>query len=71
MPTSIAHRFKEGDQVLLVDADPTQGARSGLYRIIRPLPIADRGLQYRARREEDEFDVVLNDAPLTLKAAAG
>lgn len=64
------HRFKEGDLVLLADNDPTQGARPGIYRIVRALPVTDRGLQYRAKREGDDFDVVVNEAPLTLKAAA-
>jgi hypothetical protein len=65
-----SHRFQAGDLVMLLDNDPTQGAQPGIYRIVRPLPVTDRGLQYRARRDGDDFDVVLNEAPLTLKSAA-
>lgn len=61
------HRFALGDLVALVEHDPTQGAQPGVYQIVRPLPVTDRGLQYRARRQGDDFDVVLNESTLTLK----
>lgn len=57
----IKHRFDKGAYVVLTLDDRTRGVRPGVYKILRQLPFTANAAQYVARRQEDTFDVVLND----------
>jgi hypothetical protein len=58
------HKFATGDRVLaLPDAD-NPNVRAGVYTIIKALPLAGRGLQYRAKNVTDTHERVLDEALL-------
>ena len=58
------HKFSAGDRVM-IQADRLDGnLRPGLYTIIRTMPVANRGYQYRAKNALDNHERVLDEAQM-------
>jgi hypothetical protein len=58
------HKFKVGDQVRVERNVPGSGVDRGTYKIIKALPVAGFGLQYRARNAADPHDVILDESAI-------
>ncbi|MBS0642410.1 MAG: hypothetical protein JSS43_21320 [Proteobacteria bacterium] len=55
------HKFAPGDRVIAVADRSNDNQRSGVYTIIRALPLAGRGYQYRAKSALDTHERVLDE----------
>jgi hypothetical protein len=58
------HRFAAGDVVRVDQKLPDSAVLPGIYTIVRTLPLAGRGLQYRGRNGVDQYDVILDETSL-------
>lgn len=64
------HKFATGDRVLAMPDADNANVRPGIYTILKVLPLAGRGLQYRAKHITDTHERVL-DETLLRSADAG
>jgi hypothetical protein len=60
------HKFVTGDRVRVAKKLAYSAAEPGIYTIVRVLPVAGFGLQYRARKDEESQEYVLNEEALQL-----
>jgi hypothetical protein len=60
----IKHKFATGDRVLAMPDASNTNIRPGIYTILKVLPIAGRGCQYRAKNVTDTHERVLDEALL-------
>jgi hypothetical protein len=58
----LRHKFAAGDRVVAVRDTSNENIRPGVYTIVKPLPIAGRGCQYRAKSALDTHERVLDEA---------
>lgn len=57
----LKHKFGPGDRVIAMVDTLNQNARSGVYTIVKTLPDAGRGRQYRAKSSLDTHERVLDE----------
>lgn len=59
-------RFAAGDRVAFVPGTAAidGNVRRGLYTVVRPLPLAGRGRQYRVKGDLDEHERVVDKVQL-------
>jgi hypothetical protein len=57
----LKHKFATGDRVITVAGTANQNVRPGVYTIIRTLPVAGRGCQYRVKNALDPHERVLDE----------
>ena len=60
-------RYAAGDRVAFVPglgAVPDSNVRRGLYTVVRALPVAGQGRQYRVKSDLDEHERVVDEAQL-------
>jgi hypothetical protein len=60
----LKHRYVTGDRVLVMPGSDNPNVRAGIYTIVKALPLAGRGLQYRAKNATDTHERVLDEALL-------
>lgn len=60
----LKHKFATGDRVLALPNPENANVRPGIYTILRVLPLAGSGLQYRAKNVTDTHERVLDEALL-------
>lgn len=60
----IKHKFRAGDRVLALPDAMNANIRPGIYTIVKVLPVAGFGCQYRARNATDTHERVLDEALL-------
>jgi hypothetical protein len=60
----VTHKFAIGDRVLALPDASNGNARSGVYTIVKVLPVAGRGVQYRAKSALDSHERVLDETLL-------
>lgn len=58
------HRFAQGDRVLAVSDPSNPNIRPGIYTILKVLPVAGFGCQYRAKNAVDTHERVLDESML-------
>ena len=57
------HKYAAGDRVAFVPTSSLDGnVRRGLYTVVRPLPVAGQGLQYRVKSDLDDHERVVDEA---------
>jgi len=57
----LKHKYAAGDRVIAVASRWNENIRPGVYTIVRALPVAGRGCQYRARNALDTHERVLDE----------
>jgi hypothetical protein len=57
----LKHKYVAGDRVIAVADTLNQNIRPGVYTIVRVLPVAGQGCQYRARNALDTHERVLDE----------
>jgi hypothetical protein len=57
----LKHKYAAGDRVIAVADRWNENIRPGVYTIVRALPVAGRGCQYRARNALDTHERVLDE----------
>ena len=57
----LKHKYAAGDRVIAVADTLNKNVRPGVYTIIKVLPVAGRGCQYRARNALDTHERVLDE----------
>ncbi|HVZ06749.1 hypothetical protein [Rhodopila sp.] len=55
------HKYAAGDRVIAVISAANRNIRPGIYTIVKALPVAGRGCQYRARNAFDAHERVLDE----------
>jgi hypothetical protein len=60
-----AHKFAAGDRVTYIPGSLDNNVRRGTYTVVRPLPIAGQGNQYRVKHLQDAHERIINEAQLT------
>lgn len=55
------HKYAAGDRVVVVADRSNENVRPGIYRIVKVLPVTDRGCQYRAKHAVDTHERVLDE----------
>jgi|tagenome__1003787_1003787.scaffolds.fasta_scaffold13400175_1 hypothetical protein len=58
------HKFSTGDRVVARPDAANGNVRPGVYTIVKVLPIAGQGCQYRARNALDTHERVLDEVLL-------
>jgi hypothetical protein len=58
------HKFATGDRVLAMADSNNANMRPGVYTIVKVLPVAGRGCQYRAKNVADTHERVLDETLL-------
>jgi hypothetical protein len=58
------HKFAIGDRVVARPDSQNGNARPGVYTIVRVMPLAGRGYQYRAKHVVDSHERVLDEVLL-------
>lgn len=58
------HKFSVGDRVSLLPDRLNANVRPGVYTIVRTMPVAGQGCQYRAKNVLDSHERVLDEAQL-------
>jgi len=58
----IKHKFRTGDRVRVLPDPSNSNGPTGLYTILKALPIAGRGCQYRAKGATDSYERVLDES---------
>ena len=58
------HKYAVGDRVALLPDRLNANVRPGVYTIVRAMPSAGQGLQYRAKNALDSHERVLDEAQL-------
>jgi hypothetical protein len=57
----VKHKYATGDRVIAVASTSNQNVRPGVYTIVRALPVAGWGCQYRVRNAIDTHERVLDE----------
>lgn len=57
----LKHKYAVGDRVIAVTDRMNENIRPGVYTIVRVLPLAARGCQYRAKNALDLHERVLDE----------
>ena len=57
----LKHKYAAGDRVIVVADTANQNLRPGAYTIVKTLPVAGWGCQYRVRNALDPHERVLNE----------
>ena len=60
----LKHKFAAGDRVLALPDAENANVRPGIYTIVKVLPVAGRGCQYRAKNVTDTHERVLDETLL-------
>lgn len=60
----LKHRFATGDRVVAMPDTSNPNIRPGVYTIVKVLPVAGFGCQYRVKNALDTHERVLNEALL-------
>jgi hypothetical protein len=60
----LKHKYVTGDRVMVMPDTDNPNVRAGIYTIVKVLPVAGRGLQYRAKNVTDTHERVLDEALL-------
>ena len=60
----LRHKYAAGDQVMVVPDPSNENVRPGVYTIVKALPVAGRGCQYRVKNATDTHERVLDEAML-------
>lgn len=68
--TTLTHKFTAGDRVAFVPTPSDANVRHGIYTVVRALPVAGRGCQYRVKHVQDTHERVLDEAQLRPAAAS-
>ncbi len=58
---AVKHKYAAGDRVIAVVNRSNDNIRPGPYTIVRILPVAGRGFQYRAKSALDQHERVLDE----------
>ena len=58
------HKFAIGDRVFAMPDAQNGNLRPGVYTIVRVMPLAGRGYQYRAKNVADSHERVLDETLL-------
>ncbi len=58
------YKFAAGDKVALMTNSSYANVRPGIYTIVRRLPLAGQGHQYRAKSALDSHERVVDEAQL-------
>lgn len=58
------HKFTVGDRVQFMPNPSDVNVRRGTYTVVRALPDAGRGCQYRVKHVQDEHERVIDEAQL-------
>ncbi len=58
------HKFATGDRVLATSNGMNPNLRPGVYTIVKALPVAGFGHQYRAKSTLDSHERVIDEASL-------
>lgn len=58
------HKFTVGDRVEFVPSAFDANVRRGTYTVVRALPVAGRGCEYRVKHIQDEHERVIDEAQL-------
>ena len=61
MPT---HKYSAGDRVIAITDPMNANVPAGIYTIIKALPLAGRGCQYRGRNALESHERVLDEGLL-------
>jgi hypothetical protein len=62
------HKFGVGDRVEVLSHLNTPNLRSGIYTVVRIMPMSSQGRQYRVKNAMDSHEKVLNEAQIRLSA---
>ena len=57
----LKHKYAAGDRVIAVVGTSSGNIRPGVYTIVRVLPVAGQGCQYRVKNALDEHERVLDE----------
>ena len=60
----VKHKFTRGERVAVVPDRDNPNVRLGTYTVVRPLPLAGSGPQYRVRHALDSHERVIDEAQL-------
>jgi hypothetical protein len=60
-PVMFARRFAEGDRVIIVGGAVDKTVRAGTYTVVRLMPMAGLGFQYRVKAALDAHERVLDE----------
>ena len=60
----VKHKFTKGDRVAVVADKDNPNVRLGTYTVVRALPLAGSGPQYRVRHALDSHERVIDEAQL-------
>jgi len=55
------HKYAAGDRVVGVRDTSNENIRPGVYTIVKPLPVAGRGCQYRVKNALDTHERVIDE----------
>ena len=58
------HKFTTGDRVVVSTDALNKNISPGVYTIVKVLPLAGQGFQYRAKNANDTHERVLDEAQL-------
>ena len=58
------HKFAVGDRVSMMADRLNANVRPGIYTIVKALPVAGQGCQYRPKNALDSHERVLDEAQL-------
>jgi hypothetical protein len=58
------HKYAAGDRVIAIADRSNENIRPGIYTIVKILPVAGRGCQYRAKNALDTHERVLDETML-------
>lgn len=57
----LKHKYGVGDRVVVVPNSTNENIRPGIYTIVKVLPVAGNGCQYRAKHAVDTHERVLDE----------
>ncbi|MBV9119012.1 MAG: hypothetical protein JOY63_16765 [Acetobacteraceae bacterium] len=60
----VKHKFTTGDRVAVVADKDNPNVRLGIYAVVRALPLAGSGPQYRVKHALDSHERVIDEAQL-------
>ena len=60
----VKHKFIKGDRVAVVPDRDNPNVRLGTYTVVRALPLAGSGPQYRVKHALDSHERVVDEAQL-------
>jgi len=60
----LTHKFTAGDRVAFIPGSLDRNVRRGIYTIVRALPGAGQGCQYRVKHLEDQHERIIDEDQL-------